>query len=339
MATQDLLALVALALLAAAGCGTEGSTPLPDGGEPPATDAGQAPTPDGGQDGGTPEGAGCGTEAAEALPIAVIAPRRTDEAIRSGDPDHVYVDASGPPSGRLFLFLPGATASPSDYQDILRHAAAEGDDALGLAYVNDVRIFQVCGQAMEPNCQENLRIEILRGEDRSDLLDVDEANSILNRLVKMLQHVGWTQYLDDTGEAPRWDRIAVGGHSQGSGHAAMIGRFFSVDRVLLFAGTEPAPWTLSPRATPPERTFGFAHTEDPLYNAFPRSWENFEIPGELTDVDEVAPPFNGSHQLITTAPANPNDDNAHRAPIGDTATPRDERGLPTYAPVWCHLLR
>ncbi|MEM9196090.1 MAG: hypothetical protein AAGF12_43395 [Myxococcota bacterium] len=282
------------------------------------------------------DGPACGNAAAEALPIQIIAPRQTDEGIRSGDPDHAYVEAVGEPTGRLLLFLPGATASPSDYQDILRHAAASGDDALGLAYVNDERIFVVCSRSDRPDCQETIRLEILRGEDLSPEVEVDAANSILNRLVMALQHVGWTQYLD--GEEPRWDRIAVAGHSQGSGHAAMIGRFYSTDRVIVFAGTEPAPWTRQPRMTPPERTWAFAHTGDPLFNAFPNSWANLRIPGAPTIIDGLAPPFDGAHQLISEAAANPDDENFHRSPISDTATPRETSGAPVYGAVWCHLL-
>ena len=312
-----------------------------DTGEP-ALDGGPSREPDAGRDAGSvdaeppPEPRRCGSADAQALEVRSLAPRETDEAIRMGDPVHRYVPAVGAPTGRLLVFLPGATAEPADYDDVLKNAAAAGDDALGLAYVNDIRIFVVCGNDQTPSCQEDIRIEVLRGDDRSPHVDVGPADSILNRLVKLLQSLGWTQYLD--GNAPRWSSIAVAGHSQGSGHAAMIGRFFEAERVLLFAGTEPAPWTQQPRRTPAERTWGFGHVDDPLFRAFPRSWDNLGIPGAPTSVDDAAPPYGGSHQLTSSAPPNPDDDNAHRSPIGDTATPRDAEGRSLYAPTWCHML-
>ena len=162
------------------------------------------------------------------------------------------------------------------------------------------------------------------------------ADSILNRLTHALERLGWDRYLDEG--APAWARLAVAGHSQGSGHAAMIGRFSETDRVLLFAGTEPAPWTRRPRSTPAERTFGFAHDDDPLFMAFPNSWTNLGIPGAPTSVDGGEPPYGGSQQLVTSAPANPADENFHRSPVSDASTPRASDGTPVYAPVWCHML-
>ena len=314
-----------------------GDAALADADQGMATDTGAHPLDQGVDiDAGASPSPGCGSVAAQGLEVQSIAPRATDENIRAGDPVHRYVAAVGPRTGRLLVFLPGATAAPADYDDILKNAAAAGDDAIGLAYVNDIRIFVVCGNDPTPDCQESVRIEILRGEALSPHVDVDPADSILNRLVKLLQQLGWTDYLD--GDSPRWSRIAVAGHSQGSGHAAMIGRFYSAERTILFAGTEPAPWTRQPRQTPPTRTFAFAHVDDQLFQAFPRSWANLGIPGPPTPVDGAVPPFDGSHQLLTAAPANPDDDNTHRSPIGDTSTPRDTEGRAVYAPIWCFLL-
>lgn len=298
-------------------------------------DGGEAPA-DGGGPIGPPVREGCGGVAAQGLDVGSVAPQDTDPALRSGDPDHRYVAAVGERTGRLFVFLPGATARPADYDDVLKNAAAGGDDAIGLAYVNDVRVFVVCGSDDNPDCHESLRIEVLRGEPLSPHVDVGPTDAILNRLVKLLLHLGWTDYLD--GDEVRWSRIAVAGHSQGSGHAAMIGRFYETERVLLFAGTEPAPWTRQARLTPPERTWGFGHVDDPLFRAFPRSWDNLGILGPPETVDGVPPPFGGVRQLTTAEPPHPVDANPHNSPIGDTATPRDDEGRSLYAPVWCHML-
>ncbi|MEO0322584.1 MAG: hypothetical protein AAF447_06485 [Myxococcota bacterium] len=331
-----------LLLMLALACGEGGGEAARDGGADGADGADgaidAAPGADAGNDADVDAGQAlrCGAVEAQAVPIETLAPRDTDPAIRTGDPPHRVARAQGEPSGRLLVFFPGATADPADYQDVLRHAAAGGDDALALAYVNDVRIFAVCARDDDPGCQEKLRLEILRGEDLSPHVEVGPADSILNRLTRALESLGWDRYLE--AGAPAWSRLALAGHSQGSGHAAMIGRFDQADRVLLFAGTEPAPWTRQPRETPGGATFGFAHEEDPLFSAFPNSWTNLRIPGDPTRVDGADPPFGGSQQLVTGLPTSPDDENFHRSPISDGSTPRAPDGTPVYAPVWCHML-
>jgi hypothetical protein len=81
---------------------------------------------------------------------------------------------------------------------------------------------------------------------------------------------GWDEFLKDG--KPAWDRIIVGGHSQGSGHAAYIGKMFDVDRVLIFSGPQdymddlhkPAPWLGQKSATPPSHFFAFLSQNDPF---------------------------------------------------------------------------
>ena len=261
-----------------------------------------------------------------------VAPRDTDPRIREGDPDHLYVEPTDP-VGTLFVFVPGATARPDDYTRILQTAASQGHHAIGLAYVNDDPVNLLCNRLSPPRCRDDLRTEIIYGVVRSDLVEVDRPNSIVSRLVRLLLHLGWRQYLTPNGLD--WGSITFAGHSQGSGHAAFIGRDHRVRRVILFAGTEASDWTLDPRATPGERTYGFAHVDDPLFASFPRSWTNFEAPGPLTDVDTANVPFGRSHQLTTDLP--PANGNAHNAPVADEATPIDG-DTPVYRPVWCHVI-
>ena len=77
--------------------------------------------------------------------------------------------------------------------------------------------------------QETLgRMDILRKHvsDNGGVV-ISRANSIENRLTKLLQYLaaqfgeeGWSRFMAHDG--PRWARIAVSGHSQGGGEAAMI---------------------------------------------------------------------------------------------------------------------
>lgn len=267
------------------------------------------------------------------LPVTTVAPQDTDPAIRAGDPDHQVVEPSPDAVGKLFVFLPGTGGPPIGYRHVLRNAAAGGYHALGLAYVNDQAVNDLCSFGGPPECHGDVRLEILTGEDTSPLVDVGRADSVENRLVRLLEHLGWTQYLD--GDAPKWIDIAFAGHSQGAGHAAMLARLHEVHRAVLFAGTEPGAWTLDPLATPLERLYGFVHTDDPIVTGATASWENLMIPGTLTSVDGGVPPFGDSHRLQTSAA--PPDGNAHGAPVVDPSTPFDG-DQPAYRDVWCVLI-
>lgn len=264
--------------------------------------------------------------------IRPVRPGDTDPRIEVTEPIHLTIAPTNP-NGRLFVFLPGATARPADYTRLLRTAASQGYHAIGLAYVNDERVNQLCNRNSPPRCRDDLRFEIVYGVDRSPLVDIPRPDSIVSRLSRLLVHLGWTQYLTPRG--PDWANVTVAGHSQGSGHAAYIARDHAVRRVMLFAGTEPSAWTLDPRATPGDRTWGFAHVDDSLFDSFPRSWDNLGAPGPLTDVDTNAIPYGGSHQLTTDLP--PANGNAHQAPVADAALPMDGN-TPVYRPVWCHMI-
>ena len=94
------------------------------------------------------------------------------------------------------------------------------------------------------------------GTPVSDVVDVDGLNSIYTRILKTLEYLtdnypdhNWGQYLQRSGGI-EWSKIIIGGHSQGSGHAAYIAQKFLVDRVLMFSGpndysnyySDTAPW-------------------------------------------------------------------------------------------------
>jgi hypothetical protein len=235
--------------------------------------------------------------------------------------------------GKLFVFLPGTGGPPVGYTQVLRNAAAGGYHAIGLAYVNDDAVNTLCSAGSPPDCQEQVRLEILTGTDTSALVDVDRPNSIENRLIKLLEYLSWPQYLD--GGALRFSDIAFAGHSQGGGHAAMLAKLHIVHRAILFAATEPSAWTLGPHATPVEQFYGFVHTGDPQGQFFLNSWDNLGMPGAPASVDGDAPPFGGSHRLQTSDP--PADGNTHGAPVVDPSTPFDGEE-PRYRDVWCYLV-
>jgi hypothetical protein len=147
---------------------------------------------------------------------------------------------------------------------------------VSLDYENNV-ITVACAHSLDPAAFDKYRNAIVTGAPGSDKVTVDPANSILNRFQKLLVYLvahdpegGWDEFV--AGGKPVWSRIIVAGHSQGSGHAAYLGKMFDVDRVLMFSGPQdylddlhrPAPWQAGASATPPSRFFAFLSQNDPF---------------------------------------------------------------------------
>jgi hypothetical protein len=271
-----------------------------------------------------------------------VAPPATDARITRFVDDHIVV--WNPTAARpdvLFVHFPGSFGVPDNSEFVLREVAASGTPAIGLRYPNDWTVQSLCRQH-GVDCPGAVRDEIVNGVDRSPLVSIDRANSITNRLAKLLAYLdaaqpkyGWDAYLD--GGAPRWERIIVSGHSQGAGHAAFISTQHRVARVVMFGGGtdrvagQLASW-VAPGATQGTRYFGFVHADD---NAVGKvaGWRQLGATGEPTVVDGAAPPYAGAHMLVTDiATANP-----HGSVVTDRATPKRADGTPVFAPVWRHL--
>jgi hypothetical protein len=276
-----------------------------------------------------------------------VDPGATDTGISNTGGQHfVAVPASANQSQNLLVFLPGTGGRPEFYTTILRHAADRGHHAIGLAYPNVEAVNELCASAPSATCHEDARIEVITGADRSNLVSVNAANSIDNRLRALLAWLDqgfpgedWSTF--STNGEPRWDRIIVAGHSQGGGHAAMIARLRVVRRAVLFASTEPAPWTATAFATPTRRLYGFVHRLEPSYAGITNSWRRMDFAGPITSVDGESPPFAGSHQLQTSAATCrefPPLDAYHNCVVTDAITPVAPDGTPIFGAVWTYLL-
>jgi hypothetical protein len=163
---------------------------------------------------------------------------------------------------------------------------------------------------------------------------------------------GWGSYLN--GNDIVWSNIVAAGHSQGGGHAAYLGKLFSLDRIAMFSapgdiGLTPgssAPWLSLPAVTAPSRQYGFTHTADNLISLAnaTASWQILGLGafGSPFSVDGASAPFANSRQLVTSAPPNPNPSGptaspTHGAPVVDSVTPLDANGLPIYRNVWIYM--
>ncbi len=202
----------------------------------------------------------------------IVAPQATDPAIDKFLDDHyAWLDTAAQSNQKLFVFMPGAGQVPAMFQLVQQEAARLGYHVVGLSYVTRLGgVVFTCPIAPDPaSCYENTRLEIVDGVDRSPLVNISQANSIDNRLTKLLQYLaaqypdeGWDKFLL-AGDQPKWSQIAIAGHSQGGGEAATIAKIRLVARVVLFSSVtdsvhSDAPAWESTHMTPTERYWGIA---------------------------------------------------------------------------------
>lgn len=288
-----------------------------------------------------------------------VVPSRTDAAIENWDEQHyTVINTAVTPRNQLFVFFAGTGGLPRHYQLISRHAADLGFHVINLRYPNDDAVNMLCRNADDPACYEQVRLEIIGGTNRSELVEVDRTNSIENRIVKLLQYLhdqfpteGWGSYLDDQSE-PAWSTIVVGGHSQGGGHAGILGKIHEVARVVMFAAIdydasrdEVAAWIGQAGATPPSAYYGLGHERDNLVppSRLVPGWEAYGMDafGPVTNVDTAPPPYGNSHMLMTNAEPKPGFQTLspyHNSMVVDVETPLTQNGELVFADTWTYLL-
>ncbi len=281
----------------------------------------------------------------------VIPPQVTDSEINDlFNPHYVVIDESTTPQNQLLLFLSGSRGQPLNQQLFTQEAAELGYHAINLSYANPAAVKNLCRSSTDPNCHENVRLEILDGVDRTEEIDVSPANSIENQLLSLLLYLeqeypeqGWSEYTE--GESLQWESMVVAGHSMGGGQALMIAREYEVARVVMLSQETDtvsgniAPWLSEPRATPTDRYFGFAHLEEARYEIKKQTWEllGLNTYGDVVNIDSETPPYNYSHQLVTSAPPAIRG-KYHGSVANDRTTPRNADGTLLFEDAWRHLL-
>jgi len=206
-----------------------------------------------------------------------VNPASTDPAIAVVHGPHIAVyDPQAPSRHKLYLFFVGTGGKASGSLGMDETFARWGYHAISLDYEDNV-IAVASAHSLDPTSFGRYRDAIVTGAAVSSKIKVSRANSILNRFRKLLAWLvkhdprgNWGQFV--TGGKPVWNRIIVGGHSQGAGHAAYIGKLFRVDRVLMFSGPQdymdnlhrPAPWQARKSATPQDRFYAFLNLQDPF---------------------------------------------------------------------------
>lgn len=261
-----------------------------------------------------------------------VPPNETDAAIARVDGDH-FVIAPETPSQKLFIMIGGTGSRPDDNRALDQVAAQEGYFVISPDYANTV-ITTVCRPSADLLCFDHFRREIVLGADESSFVNVNVANSLENRLRRLLELLSardarWSTFYS-RGEID-WSRVTLGGHSQGAGHAAYLSKLHTVARVVMFAGpqdrfaTREAPWIDEPGRTPGERYRAFLHEGDPFDVNYQIDLFN-KLSGQ-TNPRRVKP---GSLPEDTSAPLVVTDDH-DRDPHMAVVSPK-------YQSVWRYLL-
>ncbi len=191
---------------------------------------------------------------------------RADETLGFG-----YHAVAFPPDGveikGVYIHLTGSYGRPYNQDSgafanrlLLREALEAGYITIQPAYNNRFAVnLDECSGSFKKlavdNCAGNVRAEKITGEDLSEVTDTPPADSIEQRLIRLFAYLEsqgvqfpYALYRD---KKINWERVRVGGHSQGATHALYLGKYFGAARVCVLAGGYDVP-DLVP-SLPPER--------------------------------------------------------------------------------------
>jgi len=224
--------------------------------------------------------------------------------------DNSYaLEPAGTVKDALVLFIPASGGIPARQvgdptQSFYNAAAGAGYHVLALAYASSQVIGILCSN--DGPCFEPARRAVITGVPQAGApqalagIQLDEGiiprtEAALRKLALERPGEGWEQYLDSNGIV--WPKIIAAGHSQGGGHAAFLGKLFSLRQVVQLAstcdavGNMAAPWTHADAtwATPPAtRYVGFATAGDPLCGQHATVWQAMGLdPSRMIDDAEI----------------------------------------------------
>jgi hypothetical protein len=239
-------------------------------------------------------------------------------------PNLVWLAPAAQRVGKLLVFLPsgGANNFPTEFKWVGTEGGRLGYHTIVLAYRNEVGINAApplgCGPDIDPppnppDCALNVHKELFDGGGQSPLVNVDRANSIENRLIKVLQHLaathadeGWSQFLD--AGAPKWSETVIAGQSLGAGEAFLIAQERALHRVAAFSGwTDAKHGWIQPGLTPKGRYFGQVHARENFYArtcfAYLAMGLTPGCPLAGPTVDDRLPPFGPGPLVFNLEPA------------------------------------
>lgn len=272
----------------------------------------------------------------------LVEPSQTDTNYPTTDKSHYVVRNTKKHLNKLLLFIGGSFSSPDDYTFIAEHAALIGFDVINISYPNNIPAASLASSD-EQFIFDNYRDEICFGNQVSDVVSVDELNSINTRTLKLVQYLkttypeqDWNQYLESNNLD--WEKIVIAGHSQGAGHACYLGKNRLAERVVMFSGpndysthfNSPANWLSEEGLTDLNKQYALLHVNDEIIS-YDFQILNLKDLGILTPseepllVDNLNPPYNNKNSLSINIPAFSN----HNSTVGGNAKLPD---------IWTYLL-
>jgi hypothetical protein len=282
-----------------------------------------------------------------------IAPVTTDAAITTSLSNHFASVKEGTTlKNVLYIFLPGTYRNPTVCLATTRKAASLGYHSIGLMYDNRVAGNPLCSPTGDVTCHSRARREVIDGIDRHPGVNVNTANSLINRLVKLLTYLqkthptqNWGQYL--VSGQPNWSKIIVAGHSQGGAIAGVIGKYYPIKKVIMismmdFLNNGKTPdWETLPANK--EKYFAIINSADELvpYAKVKAGWDvmGMSAYGGRINVDWNLPPYSNTHTLITTInPTSTGTDKYHNSTGVDSYIPKNSTGKYVYDKAWEYLI-
>ncbi len=218
---------------------------------------------------------------------------------------------------KLFLFIGGTGSNTQSYQTISNFAGNLGYDVINLSYPNTVAAASLANSS-DSMVFNKYRQEVCYGTPVSPDVNVDTLNSIYTRSVKLINYLNitypgqnWSQYLINSTTLD-WSKIAVGGHSQGGGHACYFAKFNAAERVLMFSSpndysnffSNSGNWLRTSGVTAMNKHFAYLSLLDEIV-PFNDQLINLQGLGlyplyDTTFVDFSGSPYSNSHCLYTT---------------------------------------
>lgn len=283
-----------------------------------------------------------------------ITPSLTDPAITTHNDQHFasFIENGTAIKNILVVWLPGSYRNPSTSNGLSKKAASLGFHSIGLMYSNTKTVNPLCKGTNDVTCHRRARLEVVDGVDRHPDMNVSPANSIINRLQKLLVYLntkypaqGWGQYL--VSGNINWQKIIIAGHSQGGGCAGVIGKYYPVKKVIMVSmidfmlnGKVP-DWELMPLNK--EKYYFITNSADEQVPYYYQKliWDAMGASayGPRINVDWQAYPYQNTHTLITTLTPNTTlVDKYHNSTAVNSYIPKDASGKYVYDKAWEYLL-
>jgi len=250
---------------------------------------------------------------------------------------YAELDTRATPLGKLVVFLPGANNTPADWREHGRVLASFGFHVLIPHYNNRWSSDGTC-DGMGSDCFDDTRWEALVGEDTSSAADIARGDSAEGRVVTLLKHLmtanpggDWGYYLGANDEL-EYGEMIIAGISHGAASAGMYAARRPFSRNVMHS-SGPAGSALGLTMTPIDAWYGFAHTEDPAFDAISSSWHAHGLLGVDTSIDGQAAPYADSRRLITSEPSS----YPHGSTCAHGSSPKDGSDNYVFEPAWRYL--